>query len=214
MKIAIYLSGRVNCYESFLDQIEKFKKSHNSVDIFLSVNGSYDQRVVDDIKPVAYYFEPYSTPERKLYIHKRPETSVYNTYSQFFNNLQAFKLIKSHQEKHSFKYDVVMKYRSDMVAGSFALEHIDLSSIKPNVLYVPKGNDNCGLNDLVGLGNFETMEKYSSLYDSIEKYLIDQEVVCNPEIILSHHIKMLELSIERFSFDLTLHRDRNKSPQE
>ena len=135
-----------------------------------------------------------------------------NMPSAFYNNMKAFEMIEDHQNEHGFVYDIVIKYRADILPDDV----MDILDVEAGYLYIPEGRDWVmdsrygALNDLIAYGDTEVMKVYSSLYRYLEEYLVNEHVIFHPESLLYYHLQknnMLD-RIKRFPFHFCLNENR------
>ncbi len=207
MRIALFISGRIeNNIEYFLEKIKKYELNNPNIiiDIFLSINDTQNNEQIELLNPAAYNFEKINFPE---YLNNSPieqrDGNIFNMYSMYYNNYKCFELIKKYMNNNNFVYDIIIKYRIDILCNNF----LDLSYFNENSLFIPENNDWNGLNDQVAYGSYNIMEKYCNLYLFYEKY-INEKVLIHPETFLKHHISVsnLNLNLKRFNWKYSLKR--------
>jgi hypothetical protein len=194
--IALYIGGRSTCfYQNLIMQLENESKKNIELEIhvFASLNEDpnteHSKRFETMIKPKKIRYEQFKCPEyilnhRNRYWHTRP----YNFASMYYNNFKAFELIEEYMKETGIKYDMVIKYRTDIVREENDLPIPD-EDIKENSVYTLfDHNWDGGLNDQIGVGTFETMKLYSNLYNQLKEYLIQDNTVMHPETLLRHHL--------------------------
>lgn len=210
MRIAVLFYGRILF---FRDHYENIVNTFGpNVDFFLSHDPELDEDI-DEFnkvyKPIAINNDPITEldiykPYYDKYFKIFPDANVYrsskNMTKHFLNKRRVIELLKSHIQATGAKYDYVCMTRIDMNYQNT----INWSNITPleNTIYVPDGNDYGGLNDRICIGNFKTIEKYSSIYINSLKFIQEafesNNKIMFPEIILDYHIKDLKIDIKRF----------------
>jgi hypothetical protein len=208
--IAIFLGGRLVSIRNDLglSNLIRLKKIYNPT-FFISLNKEVDDitftttvrdslNVTDD-RFVSFYTQ---TPSEMFTFNKMPETNTHNTYSQHKHNNECIKMIDNYQKKNNMKFDLIVKYRSDI--DSVNGDVIQLDSPESNTCYIPEGADwRGGLNDQIAYGDFETMYKYCNLVNNIRN-LCESGIVFHPETLLLNHIQREGINIKRFYFDYKL----------
>lgn len=215
-RVALYFSGRIRTYEQQISTLKNLSEKYN-MDVFVSLNGElddYHRIFLDTFDIKKYNFEIFHLDEPfKNLRGYRDGNSPYNMTSAFYNNMKAFEMIEEYQNQHGFVYDVVVKYRADVVSN----EDLNLLNMDMGSLYIPEGRDYTvhskykGMNDQIAYGDPEMMKIYSSLYRNMEEYLIKDNVIFHPESLLYHHLKKNDIidRIKRFPFDYSLNKKRS-----
>jgi len=194
--IALYISGRSTCFnENLIYQLKNYldKNKETEIHIFASLNEEpnteHSKKFEEIIKPKKVIYEKFIAPEYILnHKNKHWYTKPYNCASMYYNNLKAFELIEEYSKELGIKYDMVIKYRTDIVRIENDLP-IPEEDIKENSIYTLFDyNWHGGLNDQIGVGSFNTMKLYSDLYNRLKEYLIEDDIMLHPEILLRHHL--------------------------
>ena len=143
----------------------------------------------------------------EIFTLRRSRCSRYeNVWSMYTHNQGAFRLMEAYEQAHALRFDVVVKYRTDIVCDT----PLPLPSpLDEGVLYIPAGADWGGLNDQIALGSRETMRVYCNCVDAIIPMCTDEGVIWNPEILLCAYVQRVQLPVERFVFPYKLHRNRH-----
>lgn len=208
--LAVFFSGRVLDYEINKEWMELFNthfKNDFNIDYFCSINSDLDDYHIEflkvyDIGDGCYNFEKY-----KLEEHMQNKNVNQNMFSMFYNIKKCISLI----ENSSKKYDVILRYRTEICfTNLFEIPNI----INPNTVYVPNNYDWLGgMNDQVAYGDLESMKTYSKLYDNIMDYNKRDNVQIHPETLLKYHLQKSKVNIVRFVFDYGLVKKHNISAQ-
>lgn len=122
--------------------------------------------------------------------------------SMFYKILECNKLKSAYENQYNFKYDCVIRYRADMLIQSKII--ID-PMLNLNSIFIPSFGDFGGINDQFAFSNSKNMDSYSSLFDRMNEYLTDGQVL-NPEFLLKYHIDKNKLPIARFNCNYILKR--------
>lgn len=206
LKVALFFVGRIKGFEHTKQNLLNIKNSFNPV-TFISLNESSMTSEIDnfcnlfDIKNIneQVSLQKVSIPTTKRYKYIMADHPQ-NIYSMFYNQKIAMKMIENYQNIHKIKFDCVIYYRADIISNT----NLKINNIKPNTIYIPDGNDFGGYNDRVAYGNFESMKKYSTTIDLIEK----TSTINHPETTLKMNLNELKLNIVRFLYPTELHPSR------
>jgi hypothetical protein len=184
MRIALFISGRITCYESCL--LPFLHKSPHEVHLYISLNADpvnqYVQKSVVDLKQWlrGSYIHPFTLPENFVYTH--PETQNFqfvkqadgttkllpiHQMSMYFNDWKAMQMIIESGET----YDLVMKFRADMMNVEWPLlplqipPPMSLHMVKPNCHFPGFGESKkFVVSDCWVWGRIETMSLYCETY--------------------------------------------------
>ncbi len=211
MKVALLLTGFVRTYlQTFPNLKEKILDSHD-VDVYIcswdksqlrsleqyseinktDILETYKNWLVDAkflshdgyeiVKP-----SPIQFIDRENDVFKVNERAIaHGSYwverlrDQWFIVQQAFNMISDYE-----KYDIIMRLRFD----------IDLHNIKllNKDFVIPSDIGGWSYSDHFAYGNYETMKKYCSMYDHLEKMYIEHNVD------ITHAVDMLEFYMEQY----------------
>ena len=185
-RVALLISGRAARYDvCLLPSLERAKQHY---DVFMSLNDEdcfyYEHmrnRLAKWLRGV--YIQPYVIPNnfscafiendhRFAYQKIDGRWLPRNVLSHFFNDTNAFKMATEYSAANGFEYDVIMKYRADIIADldapNLAIDPTILYSVTPNCLFVTYGKHkvNTILQDW-HWGSPAVMKLASSTYDYI-----------------------------------------------
>jgi len=124
-------------------------------------------------------------------------------FKMFYNVYQADQLRQQFEQIHNFKYDLVIRTRTDVGID----RELDLSTlnIQRNQIIMPDnrwyGDPSC--NDQFAIGNSDSMKIYSGLYDKIKEYN-DNGTTFHPETLLGHHLSTNGISWITKGFNINL----------
>jgi len=127
--------------------------------------------------------------------------------SMLYSQLQAFKLLKKHEEKIGQQYDVVIKTRYDLLydlAPDFAA--LPGLSIQYDCIYLPSSNpyELAGaFSDVFAIGSRQQMQTYFSFNDNLKEaaqiYKEKRYREMVPELLMSVYLKYRNVSVREAS---------------
>lgn len=167
MKTAVLLTGQPreikevwkSMKENLLDQLP-------NPEVFIYTSEEYDvPEFFDSIKLVKYVVEPQFKHDhiepflRKIgfYANHRIDPTI----QQFYGIKKAWDLMADHEEKNNFKYDLVVRTRSDFIwLRPLKLDFVDLEKVNNlHASFAPT------MSTEFAIGPNSEMEKYCGLYD-------------------------------------------------
>jgi len=126
-----------------------------------------------------------------------------NTFKMFYNVYKADQARQKYENAHNFKYDLVIRTRSDLSLSS----EVDLRNliIEENQIIMPNNgwHGSPAANDQFAIGKSNAMSIYGSLYTRIKEYN-DNGLHFHPESMVSHNISHNNLHIARGGFEASL----------
>jgi hypothetical protein len=81
-----------------------------------------------------------------------------------------------------------------------------LQNVIRKTLYIPCGEDHCGINDQIAYGNFDSMERYCNIFDNTIFLLESKLSIPHPESLHHANIKYNNLQVTRFFLDYVIDR--------
>lgn len=208
----MYFSGRIKTYEDQLVYL-KHLQEHFEMDCFCSINGELDEQheqFLRDMNIKAHFFQNHdemydnSWQEKFKRLPGQSDRDAWKLSSSLFNNMKCIELIEQYQEKHGFQYDIVVKFRADILSSNM-LPIVE--SVRPNTIYIPEGHDwhfldlFQGINDHIAYGDVNSMRVYSSVFAHVEQYCLEEGRGYHPESLLLHHLMTNSVDIVRFPFE-------------
>ena len=193
VKIAIFLSGRLNEYTvGLLPLINNLKKKYD-IRLFASINSfSLDkndtiQNIQNNLKHDfgeilgTIHFEHYKMP--KTFVQNLIDNNItnfrYNQLSCFYNDENNFTLIDNYEKKNNYEFDIICKLRSEIL---FHNNNIDFIQDNKNDLIIRNkhmqdirywghvyNNTPVLVSDAFAYGNKKSMKFYCSTYQWILK---------------------------------------------
>jgi len=120
LNIALFISGRLTCYESNLIPLLRHLSQKYNIKLFLSINSKEDIRALDALNDVLGYYEFKSFFYDEDWIRNRLDNNKkyigpYNQLSMFYNDLNNFNLIDKYERDKNMHFDVICKIRPDMI---------------------------------------------------------------------------------------------------
>lgn len=188
MNVAIFISGRLTCYENnllpILDYLDEFSHPH----LFVSINGNRDEYHIEAESRLSKYlkdikYEVYNVPEdftsnlhpQTLKQHVDGKWVPYTNLSCFYNDKMAFNLATSYSKTHKIKYDIYCKFRPDITFHN--INQLDFHILEKNTIYsnIPpceiyfegdRRNQRC-VSDAFAYGDIHSMKTYTKTYNNI-----------------------------------------------
>lgn len=218
--IAIFIPGRLyrnhNEYDfTFLQNLITFYNSNNiSVTIFSSLSKNCEIPMITkhfqksfDLSDEQLNIEDIIVPSIIYNFQKRPETNYDNAYKMFYHNYKCFELINQYSNKHNIKFDIIMKWRTDINVTNnekFYKNSIQNFSLLTNeTLYIPSQDLFWGISDQLAYGNFQCMKQYCLVIKNIIS-LCKSGIIYHPETLLNYHCLQNNLQINLFYINYNL----------
>lgn len=223
-RVAILLGGRIvtssETRDKVLEHLLAYKKRYPFVYFFISINEH-----VHDEEFMQWFCAHLGIPAECVQIKKteeplevyeymrRPETRVSNVYSMFYHTNQCMHMARAYSKKYDLTFDVVMKYRADIVPFARSDDVADNTIIRfaypanDKTVYVPEGNDWLGgLNDQIAYGNMQSMKTYCDCVNHIIP-ICSRGVIYHPETILRILLQCIfQFDIKRFEYSYKIER--------
>lgn len=210
-RIALYFAGRVKTYEDQLDELRRLQDEYD-IDCFCSINGERDEfheQFIHDMHIVRTFFENHETKYDRSWertFHRLPtqnDRDAYKLSSSLYNNKKCIELIEEYQKQHNFVYDIVIKYRADIISQ----EMLPIPEwIVQDRMYIPEGHDwhfynQLGINDHIAFASFDLMKIYSDVFSSVATYCgQEHRHGYHPESLLWYHLQQNNVKVIRFPF--------------
>jgi hypothetical protein len=209
MKIALCLSGQPRYFNICYPNIKKLIIERYNPDVFFHCwwNSSYvgqrfdfsphannrtgtwventDAKLLELYNPKKYKFEPHISFDTTILNGAFfAQQSPHILYSMWYSIFQANELKKQFETEYAFIYDIVIRLRFDIVFNQFKIDFLKLDL---DYIHV-SGEIKPLCNDQFALGNSENMNYYSSLYNNINKYWLEDKIKMVNEHVLTHHL--------------------------
>jgi hypothetical protein len=131
---------------------------------------------------------PYANnPDHVFHTNRRPESEPSAGLNQMHNNFIGFSIVPNN-------YEVIIKSRTD-IKISEALNYEDYE-YTDNKIYIPTGNDYCGINDQFAWGNYPAMKVYFYVYMEMMN-IFNAGVMYNPEIFQKANLERAGMEVIR-----------------
>jgi hypothetical protein len=122
---------------------------------------------------------------------KNPETSVENGVNMFYKIMKCNHLKIQYENTHNFKYDTVVRLRTDT-----PFQKPIIFSEDKDKIFIPNNLDFGGVCDQFAYGPSDLMDKFCDLFINIKQYF-NEGCRFHPETILKYHCDKLGLNIVR-----------------
>jgi hypothetical protein len=193
-RVAIFISGRLTCYENHLIRNLEKLQNHLLVDLFISINGERDdyhkeaeQKLQKWLRVIQY--EKYIPPSETIMIPNNHRETLfqiidsiktpYTNLSCFYNDTKCYSMITQYANEKNIEYDIYMKFRPDIYFFNInVLENIGInmdenslySCIPPQEIYIwgDRRASRC-ICDAFAYGSKKVMEQYCKTYSFIIK---------------------------------------------
>jgi hypothetical protein len=216
MRLAIQISGEFRQLQACLQTLRTYVFpgfGHFEIDIFVHTWRKEDEEGhgtgLAAFKPRSYFLEVY---EDRTDLHTLPRA-----YSMFYSIQRANDARKEYEGIMEFKYDLVMRYRTDCIFSESVFHLIQpyLQERKP-FLCIPRAKqieicdgpveaDTEGLCDWFAIGTPELMDVYCGTYDSFR----EEGLPIVPETMLAFQLQLYGIPqqgfLKRPSFGFTLY---------
>lgn len=208
-KVAIYYSGRVehNKYNINKEKLKEYEKKYNIIHFCsLNIDANSEEFINNfckdfNISKDRINIEKTIIPDKILSSDIKIEGNINNMYSMFYHNYKCIELINKYQEKYNYKFDIIMKYRSDI----YSRNTIDFENIEKETIYIPRDADYGGINDQIAYGDFDSMYLYSKCNINFLE-CGKQRCRFHPESVLLQHLQNEKLKIVRIDFNYNLNK--------
>lgn len=213
-KVALCLSGYLRNFDKTFEKLNNNLLRSINPDVFIhtwdylgSPLRGFDQMLINVstqsalqrinklYKPRRLVIEPAIKFPTIPLMHERnfERRDVNGVLSMFYKIRTCNQIKQDYENQHNFKYDCVIRARSDLL---FMSPFYITPSLAPDKIYIPHGYDYEGINDQVAYGSSDLMDKYSTTFDNINDMLQKGERF-NPEKLLKTNLVRQQVPIER-----------------
>lgn len=227
MKIALCLSGQPRFLERGYEQLLRHIISKYDVDVFFhswfnaeltNTKFSYtihypnrnekwrsnlDQIMLDLYSPKLHLFE--SPKEFWFDSNANFELGNTNNCSMFYSIQKSNELKIEYERIHKFKYDLVIRARTDVLFYNFNLDLNNLDSSSVNVLWTGYNLEDGTkiVNDQFAIGGSGVMDAYSSVYNFYNFYWKrDKPSSMTGERVLTRHLVNCKVPLNIYNSDV------------
>lgn len=131
-----------------------------------------------------------------------------NQISMFYGIEQVMKLKKEYEQENNFKYDYVVRMRSDLLfladQGPFEnynKEKLHAFEIIPQQDWIQTGVKDYAILDIVAWGGSDVMDKYSSTYSNLERILDEGCPAFTPDALLGYNaVRINKLNVQKHNW--------------
>jgi len=218
MRVALCISGQPRFFEKGFVYINNCIIKPFQPDVFMHIwydkdhvgkpysCAPWNNGISDNIKPHTMealkhiynpklsIFEPEKFWDNNLqrsYESNKGRQYSFITFSQFYSIMMANELKRQYERVNSFKYDWVIKIRTDWAIETL----LPLQQMARSSVYVP---DNCPdpkyFNDQFAVGTSENIDVYSSVFPNIDNYWVHDGVRLVGETMATHHLQVNKVS--------------------
>tara|TARA_R100000951_G_scaffold116280_1_gene127406 strand:+ start:151 stop:918 length:768 start_codon:yes stop_codon:yes gene_type:complete len=145
--------------------------------------------------PVSFIVQPeynvFPTP-RKIEEYQQKNTlphlgPVNNCFSMFYSICKSLQLAFEHESNNNFKYDCVIRSRFDC---AIEYDSFNFHNLEKNTVYFTDCIRNPDvIADYFNYGTSDSMKIYSKIYDNIDPYWNEDNVLVCGEEMLTHHLR-------------------------
>ena len=217
MKIALCLSGQPRFLDEGYVQLYEHLLSKYSVDCFVHCWWSPEMANVnmntlgmanphgrsyifkpDTVECIQGYYNPVSfsyEPQKHfdlidgVYLQQPNQTT--SVQSMWYSVKMSNQLKTEYENTHGFKYDVVIRSRTDIIINRLSLETLT----DANCVYTDYAGDRDFPNDQFAVSDSYSSDYYSSLYDNLLPYRDDGFTWFVGERLLKHHMSKSDIKL-------------------
>ena len=189
MKIAVCISGQTRSWNQVKDNIIQNVLKEDADVFFVSDEDLLISNINHEIiETLSFYDEP----TLELFnSRKNNATIIENCSNMFYKIMRCNQLKIEHENKHNFKYDIVVRLRTDVVFQKPLIFSEDRDKI-----FIPHNCYCGGLCDQFAYGPSDLMDKFCNLFTNIKEcFEIAPEF--HPEKLLKAHCDNFGLNIIR-----------------
>jgi len=207
MKIALCFSGFARTFKHTYPYLKKYILDHLNPDVFFYGytdidNGISEEDIVNLYKPKKFYFKEYDEDAKnKIWdaygtrqigeIRMLSSMQPINILSQYYNLFNSNQLKKQYEEENNFKYDIVIRARTDCYFYRYFSE--EELKVEKNCVYIPDIWDFGHVSSGFAYGDSESMDVYSDLFNKIRQYNLEEHFPFGPEPMKAYHINRQNL---------------------
>lgn len=199
MKVAIIIPGQPRNVYVARESLQKHYLDKHDCDFFIHTWSGFGQEsyanMLDWFKPKKILIEEQIVFDKENRKDTMWNTPLQNILSMYYSMYMGNQLKSLYEEEKGFKYDFVMKMRSDLRIH----KPIELEKIEPGKLALYNWTElvynDIGSSDVFAVGPSDIIDIYSDLYSKTLYYLYEdptwniRDPKMRAEYILNHHLK-------------------------
>jgi hypothetical protein len=187
-RVALLFSGLPRQWEACVESQLRLAHGHD-VDVFFhfwdTIDAAEKERILAAYRPKAHRFDaPVNfTAVEPLFKKLDNINSPSRMLSMYYGWAQVARIFEDYRQATDVSYDFAVRLRSDLMF--FA--PLELGRLGPNDLLLSNHNDFGVINDMFAVGGVVPILYYLSLHTLVLEY--KDHVLCNPELMLKHHLE-------------------------
>jgi hypothetical protein len=201
MRIAVCISGAQRLANNALTYFSRQLPVEAEVDYFAYMwGGDYaseeelSQAITDKIEgrvgKIRVKIDNSFTPTIIFPFTQFPETNVENVMRMFYGIKKANDMKTFYEIENKFRYDVVVRQRSDVGLASHLDFHKFLTLVEHFVVFPEDGHWRGGLNDQFAFSSSTNMDVYASVYNFIQDHCM-HGCPLHPETLVRFHLNKM-----------------------
>lgn len=168
---------------------------------------TYQNEFIDAVKVLHKFKGIEVENEDDLLKYEKPASVTNNIQrdTKFENVMHMWRKRKLSFDMIKEKYDAYVYSRLDIgMHDEFPIDILD--KVSNDTIFIPDGGDyEGGYNDLMAVGNYESMKIYMDMIDNILKYS-KEGCIFHPEILLRYHLNKNKINVQRFKMKLWINK--------
>ena len=228
MKTAIFFCGSIRDFPTCLPSLQRYVLNNLDADIFLHLwkmedvskldtnvdfkwknDSCKEQYVLDQLKPVRYIIDTYTTDwenrilqESGVDMTKMTDPNLLNygvnSCGMYYKIYEAFRMVEDYSTKNKIKYDIVIRARLDFIWEDHV--HIsDFNNATDNTIFLIRDKyatySRLETNDKFFGGTYNAMKKMCNLFNCIKSYQM-AGVMVEGQSLNQKHIKSSNLHVK------------------
>lgn len=188
--IAVCITGQYRSWDRVKDNIlQNIIKDNTDVFFVSDEDLSIDNKDHEILKDLQTFYD--ESILQLFHSRKNPETSVVNCVNMFYKIMKCNELKTQYEIKHNFKYDIVVRLRTDT-----PFQKPVIFSEEKDKIFIPNNLDFGGICDQFAYGSSDLMNIFCDLFPNIKRYF-DEGCKFHPETLLKYHCDKVGLNIIR-----------------
>lgn len=216
MKIALCLNGLSHgkndrgiqvSFSEASNMLNKNVLRKNDVDIFIHT-WSENEKQNDHIEAT---YKPTRSTYQKQIMFDDTFSKLHSTKSRWYSHMKSIQLKKEYESENNITYDFVLVSRFD----NCFIKQFDFSNYRKGYFYSSTWDyphNETGFLDYWFFADSKTMDKFSTLYEKLDSYLLKENVQLSNHVLSKHHAETINLKCkyvkkeyEDFCLQRTLH---------